>query len=70
MVYIIYKDGEEVNRIVADEAFCQQYYSEDGYSYEAAPPEPEPEPEPAPVSAPPTADQILDVLLGEVSEDG
>lgn len=67
MVYIIYKDGEEVNRIVADEAFCQQYYSEDGYSYEAPP---EPEPEPTPVSAPPTADQILDVLLGEVSEDG
>lgn len=68
MVYIIYKDGEEVNRIVADEAFCQQYYSGDGYSYEAAPPEPEPEP--VHVSAPPTADQILDVLLGEVSEDG
>ena len=37
MKYIIFKDGVEINRIVADEAFCEQYYSEDGYSYEAAP---------------------------------
>ncbi len=35
--YIIYKDGEEFNRIVADEAFCQQYYSGNGYSYELIP---------------------------------
>lgn len=44
MTYIIFKDGVEVNRIVADEAFCQRYYSKDGYSYEQAPPQPEPEP--------------------------
>ena len=34
MNYIIYQDGKEVNRIVADEAFCRRYYSGDGYSYE------------------------------------
>lgn len=33
MIYIIHKDGAEVNRIVADEAFCERYYSADGYSY-------------------------------------
>lgn len=64
MVYIICKDGEEVNRIVADKAFCEQHYSKDGYSYALAPgPDPEPEPEP-------TAEQILSVLLGDVSETG
>lgn len=57
MNYIIYKDGAEVNRIVADEAFVQRHYSGEGYSYEAEPPAPEPEPEP-------TIDEILDVLLG------
>lgn len=60
MIYVIYKDDTEVNRIVADEAFCERYYSGDGYSYEQLPPEPEPEPEP-------TVEQILGVLLGEVS---
>lgn len=44
MEYIIFKDGVEFNRIVADEAFCRQYYSKDGYSYEPAPPRPTPEP--------------------------
>lgn len=32
-MWIIYKDGVEVNRIVADEDFCQKYYSSNGYSY-------------------------------------
>lgn len=60
MTYIIYRDGVEVNRIVADESFCKQYYSSGGYSYA-----PEPEPEPAPEPKPePTAEQMLDVLLG------
>lgn len=48
MTYIIYKDGVEENRIVADEAFCEQYYSNDGYSYALEPP-PEPGPEPEPI---------------------
>lgn len=46
MTYIIYKDGIEENRIVADEDFCERYYSHDGYSYEKEPPAPAPEPEP------------------------
>lgn len=41
MTYIIYKDGVEENRIVADEAFCKQYYNSNGYSYKLQPP-PEP----------------------------
>lgn len=43
MTYIIYKDGIEENRIVADEEFCQQYYNSDGYSYAEEQPEPETE---------------------------
>lgn len=56
-MYIIYKDGVEVNRIVADEAFCEQYYSQDGYSYEEEPPAPEPEPVDQ-ASLPPTVEQL------------
>lgn len=66
MNYIIFKDGEEVNRIVADEDFCKRYYSADGYSYEPEPPAPVWEP----VEPEPTAEQVLAVLLGEVSENG
>lgn len=47
MIYKIYKDGELVNRIVADEDFCRGNYSEDGYSYELEP-EPPSEDEPTP----------------------
>lgn len=54
MTYIIFKTGKEVNRIVADEAFCQRYYSQDGYSYEQAPPRPEPEP----AAPPPTVEEL------------
>lgn len=42
MNYIIFKDGKEVNRIVADQAFCEQYYSKDGYSYAIIPNKPVP----------------------------
>lgn len=59
MNYIIKKDGAEVNRIVADEAFCQQYYSDNGYSYEPVPPAPEPEP----VEAEPTAEDDMAAML-------
>lgn len=37
MDYIIFKDGQEVNRIVADEAFCQKHYAKDGWSFQAVP---------------------------------
>lgn len=37
MIYRIFKDGELVNRIVADEDFCCEHYSGDGYSYELEP---------------------------------
>lgn len=60
MNYIIYKNGTEVNRIVADEEFCQQYYSSDGYSYELEPPAQEPEP----IEPEPSAEEVLDALLG------
>lgn len=67
MNYIIFKDGVEENRILADEEFCRTYYSADGYSYQRAPdPEPAPKPEPEP-----TAEEILAVLLGgEGNGDG
>lgn len=44
---IIYEDGQEINRIVADEAFARDYCLRHGYTYEVEP-EPVPEPEPAP----------------------
>ena len=47
MNYKILKDGEEVNTIVASEAFCASYCEKNGYTYEMMPmPEPEPIPEP------------------------
>lgn len=61
MAYIIYKDGVKVNHIVADEAFCERYYSHDGYSYaeEPAPTEPDPV-EPEPTEAEDTAAMLID----------
>ena len=43
--YRIFRDGEEINTIVADEAFCASYCERNGYTYEQMP-EPEPIPEP------------------------
>lgn len=47
-VYKIFKGGEEINRIVADESFCESYCGKYGYTYELEeqpkPPEPQPEP--------------------------
>ena len=57
MNYIIYKDGVEKNRIVADEAFCQQYYSSNGYSYE---------PEPPALAAEPSIEALREAKLQEV----
>ena len=42
--YRIFEDGNEINTIVADEAFCSEYCEKNGYTYELMP-EPEPIPE-------------------------
>ena len=61
--YRIFKDGEKINTIVSDEEFCSSYCAENGYTYELMP-----EPEPTePVEPEPTADELMDILLG-VSE--
>lgn len=60
MIAVIYKDGEFVNRIVADEAFAAAYCAENGYTYELEP-EPEPVPPPEPTY---TADDLFAALLG------
>ena len=46
-IYKVYKDGEEINRIVANEPFVTNYCEANGYTFELEPmPEPEPTPEP------------------------
>lgn len=44
--YKIYKDGEEINRINADEIFVSNYCKNNGYTHKVEEPEPEPTPEP------------------------
>lgn len=34
MAYKIFENGKEINRIVADEAFCKSYCEKNGYTYE------------------------------------
>lgn len=34
MIYNIYLNEELVNSIIADEEFCKNHFSKDGYSYE------------------------------------
>lgn len=48
MRYAIYDQGEVINYIEADEAFCADYCAERGYTYgeEPLPEVPAPEPEP------------------------
>lgn len=47
MRYKIFKDGEEVNRIIAEPDFVEDYCTANGYTYEEEVfPEPMPEPEP------------------------
>lgn len=48
MIYEIFKDGESVNTIVADEAFVKTYCEENGYTYTEIIREPEPASEPEP----------------------
>lgn len=57
--YRIFKDGELINTIVADKAFCALYCDANGYTYELMP-----EPEPEPVEPEPTTEEILDAMLG------
>lgn len=62
MICTLYSNGEEINRIVADEAFCKMYCAENGYTYEM---EPEPEPVPTPPPEPqPTTEDVLKTILG------
>lgn len=53
--YRIFKDGEEINTIVADKAFCAIYCETNGYTYELIP---EPEPKQALESEPTQLDRI------------
>lgn len=47
MNYIIYKDGQEINTIVAEPDFIEPYCAENGFTYAVRPdPAPVPEPEP------------------------
>ena len=58
MIYKIYKDGDEVNRIVADETFVSDYCAKHGYAYEL-----EPEVEPEPVEEQPSQMDILEAQV-------
>ena len=57
MRYKIFKDGEVVNIIVADESFVESYCSKNGYTYEE-----EIIPEPNPTQPAPTTDERLAML--------
>lgn len=58
MNYIIYKNGEEINTIVAEPDFIEPYCAENGYTYAVRPdPEPVPEPE-APEGEPSVWDEL------------
>ena len=49
MIANIYKDGEYINRIVANEDFAKSYCEDNGYTYtmeEETEPVPQPKPEP------------------------
>ena len=59
MNYKIYKDGEHINTIVADEEFVKVYCETNGYTYEF---EVQEEPEP-------TTDDILNALLGVTTNE-
>lgn len=71
MDYKIFQNGEQINTIVADEAFVSAYCAEHGYTYEAVEPEPEPTPEPTQldrVEAQATYTALItDTLLPEVT---
>lgn len=58
MNYKIFKDAEQINRIVADEDFVKEYCSDNGYTYELEVP-----PEPSETEA----DVVRDAKLAEIS---
>lgn len=61
MMYRILQDGNEINTIVSDEAFCSEYCETNGYTYELIPdPEPVLETE---TEREPTAEDDLSSLL-------
>lgn len=62
MIAVIKKNGEEINRIVADEAFAADYCAKNGYTYVMEADTPAPEPEPAY-----TADDMFKALLGTLT---
>ena len=62
MNYKIFQNGEQINTIVADEAFVSAYCAENGYTYEAVEPTPEPTPEP-------TDTEVLNTLLGVTANE-
>lgn len=58
MRYKIFKDGESINTIIADEDFVESYCDQNGYTYEL---------EPAivtPTVKEPTTEELMNVLLG------
>lgn len=72
MVAVIYKNGEQINRIVADEEFAAAYCAEKGYTYTMEPdppkPNPDPEPEPDPSDTPVTWSALADSIRKGVNE--
>lgn len=61
MIYKIFENDIEVNRIVADETFVTEYCAENGYTYELEPPIPKPEPA---IIDEYTDTDVLNALLG------
>lgn len=58
MVYLIFKDNELLNRIVADREFIVPYCAENGYTWEEKPASP-----PVPQQAEPTPQEDTEALL-------
>ena len=64
MVYEIYSGEELVNTIVADEDFVSSYCEANGYTYAERVETPAPDPEPSG----PTTDELMDILLGVMTD--
>lgn len=62
MKFNIYSDGEKINTIVADEAFCKKYCEKNGYTYELVD-----EATNVPSQPEPTAEDMLNALAGGMS---
>lgn len=65
MRYNIYNNGNKINTIVADEEFCKSYCERNSYTYELIE---EPEIPPVePETEEPTAEEILNAIVGGMS---